>query len=190
MKSVWRQVTVVFALALTSISWAQESDQSLLAKLALKNHIALMRHAIAPGTGDPGHFDVKACETQRNLDETGRQQARDTGRFLQNNGLGKMQVFSSQWCRCLETATLLDVGEVQELPALNSFFATMHLRDESTRRLKDWLVSQPLDQPLMLVTHQVNITALTGVYPASGELVILHRDDNGELSVAGTIDPR
>ena len=190
MKTLYRLVTLVIAVTAGSFALADETEKSLLAKLAQGDHVAMMRHALAPGTGDPNHFEVNECNTQRNLDESGRQQARDTGDFLRMNALGSMQIYSSQWCRCLETAELLDVGDVQELTALNSFYATMHKREDSTRQLAEWLTSQPLDRPVLLVTHQVNITALTGVFPASGEIVILHRNAEGELVVAGTIDPR
>lgn len=183
-------MTVVLSLTTGGLTLADDTEKSLLLKLAQGDHVALMRHAIAPGTGDPDHFDVSQCETQRNLDESGRQQARKTGDFFRANGLDAMAIYSSQWCRCLETAKLLDVGKVQELNALNSFYATMHQREESTRLLEQWLQSQSLDQPTLLVTHQVNITAFTGVYPGSGEIVILQRDDKGQFKVAGTINPR
>jgi broad specificity phosphatase PhoE len=96
-------------------------------------------------------------------------------------------VFSSQWCRCLETARLLGLGPVTQQPVLNSFFRNYERREPQTRMLREWIARQKLNAPLILVTHQVNITALTGVYPQSGELVILRRDMGGELSVAGTI---
>ena len=88
----------------------------------------------------------------------------------------------------METASLLGLGPVQELPALNSFFETRERRIDQTLDLRDWLASEDLDEPLVLVTHQVNITALTGVYPSSGELVVVRRSESGELSVLGTLE--
>ena len=84
--------------------------------------VALIRHAIAPGTGDPPGFLLRDCSTQRNLSKEGRIQARRIGDFFRAQGIKEALVYSSQWCRCLETARLLGFGPVQELPALNSFF--------------------------------------------------------------------
>lgn len=156
---------------------------------ALKSggHVALLRHALAPGTGDPAGFDVDDCATQRILSDQGRDQARRIGARFRESGVALASVFSSQWCRCLETARLLGLGPVTEQPILNSFFRDYDRRELQTQMLRQWIARQSLNSPLILVTHQVNITALTDVYPQSGELVILRRDTAGELSVVGTI---
>ena len=99
---------------------AEQGD--LAAQIAKPGHIVMMRHALAPGTGDPSNFALGDCATQRNLSEAGRRQARRTGQFLREAGVRAARVLSSQWCRCLETARLLDLGPVEPLPALNSFF--------------------------------------------------------------------
>lgn len=151
-------------------------------------HVALMRHAIAPGTGDPADFTLGDCSTQRILSDEGRAQARRIGARFRANGIEAARVFSSQWCRCLETAALLGLGPVAELPLLNSFFANMGRRAAQTSALEDWLAGQEGRQPRILVTHQVNITALTGVYPASGEVVVIRRAEDGEIAVVGTIE--
>ncbi len=164
------------------------SDDALWNLLRSGGHAALLRHAIAPGTGDPPEFTVDDCGTQRNLSDKGRSQAVRIGERFRNHGIAAARVFSSQWCRCLETADLLGLGPVKELPALNSFFQRYERRDAQTRELRDWLSAQDPGQVLVLVTHQVNISALTDVYPSSGELVVVRRSENGELSVAGTIE--
>jgi hypothetical protein len=97
-------------------------------------------------------------------------------------------VLSSQWCRCLETARLLDLGPVEELPDLNSFYRRDERRVPQTQALQRWLAGQTLDEAVLLVTHQVNISALTDVYPASGELVVVGRSAAGKLVVVGTIE--
>ena len=157
--------------------------------LATPGHIALMRHALAPGTGDPAHFDVGDCATQRNLSAAGRSQAARIGAGFRAQGIAAARVMTSQWCRCRDTARLLGFGPVTELPALNSFFRRGERRDGQTRELESWLAEQSLDKPLVLVTHQVNITALTGVYPASGDIVVLRRRADGGLDVLGSISP-
>ena len=151
------------------------------------DHVALLRHAIAPGSGDPAGFSVDDCATQRNLSDAGRDQARRIGSRFRENGIADATVFSSQWCRCLETARLLGLGPVTAQPILNSFFRNFERGDSQTRMLRQWIAAQNLTTPLVLVTHQVNITALTDVYPQSGELVIVRLDKGGELSVVGTI---
>ncbi len=154
-------------------------------------NIVLMRHALAPGTGDPGNFTLGDCETQRNLNDVGREQAMKTGLFLRSNDLNFDTVYTSQWCRCVETAELMQAGaDVVELPVINSFFQQMSRSSEQTQALQQWLSQQEADKPLLLVTHQVNITAYTGVYPRSGELVVGRFDDAGEFTLLGRIDPR
>ena len=148
----------------------------------------MLRHAIAPGNGDPPEFRLGDCQTQRNLSAQGRDQATRIGELFHSHGMQTAQIFSSQWCRCLETARLLRLGPVEERPFLNSFFNDYARREPQTSMLREWLDQQALSEPIVLVTHQVNITALTGVYPGSGELVIVRRSETGDLTVVGTIE--
>lgn len=148
----------------------------------------MLRHALAPGTGDPAEFDVNDCATQRNLSKSGREQARRIGDLFRANEIDSAHIYSSQWCRCLETARLLGLGPVNELPIINSFFQAFHREERQARQLRQWLDQQDLSQPLLSVTHQVNITTMTGVFPASGELVVLHQDGDGQLRVVGTLE--
>ncbi len=154
---------------------AVADDEALLRSVAAEGHIVIMRHALAPGTGDPGNFALRDCSTQRNLSDTGRAQAERIGARLRDAGLGSARVLSSQWCRCLETAELLGLGAVEELEPLNSFFRQRELQPAATQALRDWMAAQPPGEPLVLVTHQVNITALTGIFPQSGEMIVLER---------------
>jgi 8-oxo-(d)GTP phosphatase len=85
-------------------------------------HVLLLRHALAPGTGDPSGFQLEDCATQRNLSDAGREQARALGDRLRAAGVAEARVYSSRWCRCLETARLLELGPVEPEPALDSFF--------------------------------------------------------------------
>lgn len=174
-------------LMLTLMPLTAMADQDLWQKLGNGSHQALLRHAIAPGTGDPLEFAIGDCTTQRNLSASGRDQAERIGASFRANGIEHADVFSSQWCRCIDTAERLDLGAVQELPFLNSFFGRFERRDEQTEALNAWLREANRDKPAVLVTHQVNISALTGVHPTSGELVIVRVDTNGAVSVAGTI---
>ena len=150
--------------------------------------IAVMRHALAPGTGDPADFDVTDCATQRNLDARGRAQARRIGAALRDAGIAFTHVWSSQWCRCVETAELLSLGPVTEQPAFNSFFRNRARAEGQTRATLEALRALPEGARPMLVTHQVNITALTGVFPASGEIVVIRLDETGGVAVLDRIE--
>ncbi|WP_165856938.1 histidine phosphatase family protein [Marinobacter sp. JSM 1782161] len=135
--------------------------------------VLILRHALAPGIGDPDHFDVNDCSTQRNLNDVGRQQARDWGRFLAQQGIDQARVFSSAWCRCRETAELMDLGSVSTMASLNSFFGGQGNRSEQTAATVDNVNALPSGLPVVMVSHQVNISALTGSYTSSGEGLIL-----------------
>ena len=167
---------------------AAGSETTPWSALQSGNHFALLRHAIAPGTGDPPQFMLGQCATQRNLSDEGRDQAVKIGHSFRENGILSARVFSSQWCRCMQTAELLGLGPVAELTTLNSFYQRYERRQSRTQMLLQWLAGQDLERPLVLVTHQVNITALTGIYPGSGELVIVHRSNTGVITVIATIE--
>jgi len=181
-------IAFLLVICHTTPGVAAASEAAVWRALASKGHFALLRHAVAPGTGDPPDFTVDECSTQRNLSTEGRAQAERIGARFRDNGIKVARVFSSQWCRCLDTAELLGLGAVEELPLLNSFYQRAKRRNQQTEDLKEWLAGQDFDRPLVLVTHQVNISALTGVYPASGELVVIRISKRGELTVFGSIE--
>ncbi|MFD0916941.1 histidine phosphatase family protein [Pseudahrensia aquimaris] len=177
-------LTLFFALLFSTFAHANSLD---LAKQ--DGVILLMRHAIAPGGGDPSNFTLNDCSTQRNLSDAGREQARATGKMLRDAGVEIDLVATSQWCRCRETAQLLDLGEPQDWPSLNSFFGNRSREPEQTRETLEKLKALPAGTTAMLVTHQVNITALTNVVPRSGEIIMVRVVD-GELELVGMIAPR
>lgn len=180
----------IFLGALLIALGASADDAELLATLQSGEHIALMRHAIAPGSDDPPNFRIGDCSTQRNLSAGGRDQAEDIGALLRASGLAEARVVSSQWCRCLDTAHLLSLGDVEELPFLNSLVSYPRQGGEMTRSLRNWIGQQDLSGATILVTHSINIGALLGSYPEEGEIVIVERTGAGELSVVGSIPPR
>ena len=148
----------------------------------IAGEVLLLRHALAPGFGDPENFRIDDCSTQRNLNQQGRRQARAIGSWLKNHGTDHTQVYSSQWCRCLETARLMNIGDVIPLPALNSFFQRPSDRQPKLSALRAFFTKQAeRSKPLILVTHQVTITALTGIFPDSGEGVLAKLGPNGRL---------
>jgi phosphohistidine phosphatase SixA len=150
--------------------------------------ILLMRHATAPGTGDPEGFRIGDCATQRNLSNEGRAQARATGAAIREAGLAITHVLTSQWCRCRDTAQLMSLGPVEEWPSLNSFFEDRTTANAQTAQTLARLSALPAGARPILVTHQVNISALTGVVPGSGEIIVAELR-NGALTATGRIAP-
>jgi len=175
-------VTSLFAGALTAqlalaAGSARGAESDPLAELAQPGRVLLLRHAHAPGVGDPPHFKLHDCRTQRNLDAAGRKQAAQLGERLRAAGVARAKVYSSQWCRCLETARLLKLGSVSELPALNSFYDRPQDGDARIAALRTFLAGLPVNgPPVVLVTHEVTIRALTGGRPAVGGGAILRLD--------------
>jgi phosphohistidine phosphatase SixA len=150
--------------------------------------IALMRHALAPGGGDPDAFTLGDCSTQRNLDARGRDQARRIGQALRAQGIVFDEVWSSAWCRTQETAQLLEMGEVEIRASLNSFFAGRGNRQSQTAETMRSLATLTGTERVLLVSHQVNITALTGVTPSSGEIIVARMLSGGRLEVTGRVN--
>lgn len=188
------KINLFIAFMLVSLNSLSETIDSSLDKEIIKGlesgkYFLILRHAFAPGNGDPEHFDISDCQTQRNLSDKGRIQARNIGEFLKKNGIDKASVFTSQWCRCRETAELMDIGSVKDLPVMNSFFRDFEKEEEQTLGLIKWLVNERsnVTYPLILVTHQVNITALTGVFPSSGEIVVMSLDNKSSIQVVDRI---
>jgi len=163
-----------------------DMDNALWAALKNGDHVALIRHALAPGTDDPPGFRIDDCSTQRNLSEAGREHARSIGARFREHGVENVVIYSSLWCRCLETARLLDLGKVNPFPGLNSFFRDRSREGLQTAEVRALVKNRPKRASLVLVTHQVNIIALSGVPPQSGEIVVL-RPDGEHLIVMGRI---
>ncbi|KPK06495.1 MAG: hypothetical protein AMJ64_08990 [Betaproteobacteria bacterium SG8_39] len=167
---------------------AETEDAKAFAELAKPGRVLMLRHALAPGFGDPPGFKVDDCATQRNLDAVGRKQARLLGARLRAAGIRSATVYSSQWCRCLETARLLGLGKVEPLPALNSFFGRADERDARLGEVEAFLSRLPRDGgPLVLVTHQVTISGITARGVGSGGGYVLQLDGSGKPTVVGAV---
>ena len=132
-------LALIFLLGWTTPLRANETEEVLWTALVTGEAVALIRHALAPGTGDPAGFKLDDCATQRNLSEEGRLQARQIGNAFRENGITSAQVWSSRWCRCLETARLLELGSVEPLPSLDSFFNQLGRGPAQTATLREFL---------------------------------------------------
>ncbi len=186
LKHIFRMAGLGVVL-LAVIAFAAEPDR-LANRMQTGGHVLMIRHANAPGSGDPGNFRIGDCSTQRNLDDRGRVQAKRIGQWLRSRGIDSARVYASQWCRCLETAALIDLGPVVELPPLNSFFERPQDRQPNLTALREFLAQQPVDGPLIvLVTHFVTISAITGEGVSSGEGVVTQLNGDGGIEVIGRL---
>jgi phosphohistidine phosphatase SixA len=180
-------------LLLAAGSWvaasrAVASTQSVLGAVP-DGSVILFRHAIAPGGGDPAGFRLGNCASQRNLDTQGREQARRIGEQLRRARVAVGAVWTSQWCRTRETAALAFPGQrVVDQPAFNSFFDDRSKAGEQTARARVLLQAWRGPGVLVVTTHQVNIAALTGISPSSGEGIVVRVAHDGVV-VQGRIPP-
>ena len=150
--------------------------------------IVLFRHALAPGGGDPAGWRLNDCSTQRNLSAEGRAQAQRIGEAFQLRNIDVGNVWSSQWCRTRETADLAFPGKRVDQPSFNSFFGTPAQGASQTQAARELLATHQGRGVTVIITHQVNITALTGIVPASGEGVVVAMIGR-DLKVLGQITP-
>ena len=178
-----------FLIALFCAAAVAAADEpAALAALRSGGHIALMRHAEAPGTADPAGFKIDDCATQRNLSDKGRADAASAGARLRREGARIEKIVSSPWCRCRDTASLMNLGPIELVETLGN---PVVLRDQrqalvdGTRALVDaWRG----EGALLVVTHGATIQALTGMHPASGEIfVVKPRSSAAILPVLGRL---
>jgi Histidine phosphatase superfamily (branch 1) len=189
-----RFVVVLVGLLLGASAWAQTGNGSAWEALKTPGTILLFRHALAPGVGDPDGFVLGNCATQRNLNEEGRAQARSLGEAIQSRSVLVGAVWHSQWCRTQDTAHLafpnMPDAALRAEPAFNSFFSANQERALlQTQRARTLLLKWSGPGILVVFTHQVNITALTGIVPQSAEGVVVQAVEDGELIVRGCILP-
>ena len=173
-----------FVAALLSLVHVGASASTLADKLLSADYVLLMRHAYAPGVGDPPGYSLDRCETQRNLDEQGKRQAERAGQWLRQQGIHQAQVMSSVWCRCQQTAERLAYGPVTIEPSLASFFDTperAEKQNQAMQRMLASVASQPNRRPLILVTHHVNILQYVGENIGSGDMVLARFGAQGQV---------
>lgn len=178
---------VAGAVTETETATAEERLWQTLVQADEETYVVLLRHAIAPGTGDPSNFQLEDCATQRNLSEDGRQQAIAIGEAFRSRNIPVIEVLSSQWCRCLETAELMDIGPVEPFAPLNSFFRDRSTADAQTTMIREYIATRR-DRPgvIVMVTHQVNVTALSDIFPPSGSAVVIQLK-NDQVDVLGQL---
>jgi phosphohistidine phosphatase SixA len=178
--------TVAGIAILASATVAGAADWSVL---KAPGTIALIRHADAPGVGDPKGWRLDDCSTQRNLSERGRQQARALGDAFRANAIAPEKIVASEWCRTIETATLMQLGPVERQSAFNNAYVLYGQRADLTLAARQTLSGWNGEGLLVVVTHGDNIELLAGVMPSQGEIVAVRRDPGNpdRLIVVGRI---
>jgi broad specificity phosphatase PhoE len=168
---------------------ARAQESAAWAALRQGGHVALMRHAEAPGgAGDPRGFRLDDCTTQRNLSAEGRADAQAVGERLKAEGVVIGKVLSSPWCRCVDTARLLGVGAVEVAPTFSNVVVLSDQRAALTEGARAVVTGWKGPDTLLVVTHGANIQALTGGYnPTSGEIVVVRADADGAIREVGRI---
>jgi broad specificity phosphatase PhoE len=175
-----------FAIA-SFASAAAASTEDAWAALQAGGHVLIVRHAqTVPGIGDPPGFRLDDCATQRNLSDAGRAQAKAMGERLADAGVRIDDALSSSWCRSLDTARLA-FGRATRYPPLDSFFDQRGSEPRQTAALRERIRAWRGPGTLALVTHQVNVTALTGEVPAMGEALVLKPGGPDGFALVGRI---
>jgi len=171
-----RFVILTVLLGFCSTAEVAVADDAANAWKALRSggHVALMRHADAPGSaGDPPGFRVEDCATQRNLSEKGRADAEKIGSRIKREGIAFEKILSSPWCRCVDTAKLLNLGTVETEATFGNVVVLRDQREALTAGARALIAKWTARGNLLVLTHGANIFALTGISPASGEIVVV-----------------
>ena len=163
--------SIIFTILL-SLNEAYSQSELETKRKSISANVIFLRHALAPGFGDPNHFNKKDCSTQRNLDNEGRLQARFIGHYLKSSKLIFSEILTSEWCRCIDTTKELNLGRWDTFSGLNSFYEGHVNKDKVMEELRNKLDSIGESDLVLLVTHQVVILEQTGVAPRSGEMVL------------------
>ena len=175
---------LIIFISLTSPVKA-DLNKKLIDQLEEGGKLIFIRHAYAPGSGDPDNFNLNDCSTQRNLSKEGQRQAEYIGEFFRNNKVKIDKVLSSEWCRCKETAKIA-FKNFSTNSFLNSFYSSKFAKnkDKQVKALKEYIKKFKSDKNLVLVTHYVLISEILNYGPSSGEIVV----SNKNLNIIGSLE--
>ena len=170
------KIILILFISLTSLVKA-DSKKNIIENLKEGGKLIFIRHAYAPGGGDPGNFNINECSTQRNLSESGKIQSRKIGNFFTENKIKIENVYSSEWCRCKETASLA-FKNFKTKSFLNSFFSSKFAQNKNSqmRDFKKFLLDWDEKTNLIFVTHYVVISEILDYPSTSGEIVISNKN--------------
>ena len=174
---------IIFISLITPIK--ADLNKNLMNQLKDGGNLIFIRHAYAPGSGDPANFNLNDCSTQRNLSDEGRNQAKLIGEFFIKNKIEIDKVLSSEWCRCKETAKIA-FRNFSTNSFLNSFYSLKYAKnkDKQVIALNDYIKNFESKKNLILVTHYVLISEVLNYGPSSGEIVVSDKN----LNIIDTIE--
>ena len=166
--------TLIILIIFSNKSLANENIVEILKK---NNKIIFLRHAIAPGNGDPENINLNDCDTQRNLNLEGINQSKKIGVFFNENNIEIKKIFSSEWCRCKDTA-LYAFQKYETFDALNSFYDKKFYKNKNkqVKELKNFIKKWNNNGNIILVTHYVVIMELLNIGPKSGEIIVSNKN--------------
>ena len=167
---------LILFISLTTLVKA-DSKKNIIENLKVGGKLIFIRHAYAPGGGDPENFNIYDCSTQRNLSESGRKQSRKIGNFFTENKIQIENVYSSEWCRCKETASLA-FENFKTKSFLNSFYSSKFAQNKNSqmRDFQKFLLDWDQKTNLIFVTHYVVISEILDYPSSSGEIVISNKN--------------
>jgi phosphohistidine phosphatase SixA len=179
-----RKVFLILILGLLNFQTNVFSSDKIINQLKSGGNIIFIRHAIAPGNGDPDNFDLKDCSTQRNLSKNGIEQSKKIGEFFKDNKIKVEKVLSSEWCRCKDTAKFA-FKNFEVFSSLNSFYDAKFAdkKEEQIKNLKKYVKEWKGEDNLILITHYVVILAVLDKSTSSGEILI----SNNNFKTLGSI---
>ena len=178
-------VVLIFILTSSIFTKSAYTNERIVNLLKEGGKIVFIRHAYAPGNGDPNNFDIKNCSTQRNLNNNGILQSKNIGTFFSKNNIQIDKVLSSEWCRCKDTAQIA-FKSFETFNALNSFYDPRFEKNKSKqiKNLKKFIINWKSNKNLILVTHFVVISEMFGIGVSSGEIVVSDKN----LIIQGTLE--
>ncbi len=179
-----KKLILIFSVLLFQLNYSFANDR-VIESLKEGDKLIFIRHALAPGNGDPENFELQNCSTQRNLNEIGIQQSKKIGLIFKKNEIKIDNIYSSEWCRCKDTAKYA-FDEFETFDALNSFYDIRFAANED-KQIKDFyefIDSIDSKNNIVFVTHYVVIGAILNIGTSSGEIVVTDKN----LNIIGSID--
>ncbi len=179
-----KKLILIFSLFLIQFDYSFANDK-VITSLKEGGKLVFIRHALAPGNGDPENFELKNCSTQRNLNNIGIEQSKRIGSIFKKNDIKIDNIFSSEWCRCKDTAKFA-FNNFETFDALNSFYDIKFAANED-RQIKDFyefITNLDNKNNIIFVTHYVVIGAILNIGTSSGEIVVTDKN----LNIIGSID--
>lgn len=147
----------------------------ILGELRTGGYVIYMRHALT--NRDQEDTDRASCDTQRNLDNRGREQASVIGLSFQRIDMQFDHVYSTDYCRTKETASL--VAQPPEVLPDEAFFAE--------GAVTELLGTVPeAGYNTLIIGHGEPLLDAIGYTVEEGEAIIVRPSDDGSFEIMST----